>query len=333
MHVAAMRAAALALPAVLLLAGCLGDAWGDCGAGTPTATLATPRVEGAYMQTADWAPWETVVLVSALDATEAPRVEWSAAPGWNVTAGPLAANATHAFQLVKLVPGEGPGHVRATFEARNRDGGCATTQGGSLQWDLAESAEGRLASPGQGVHVMTAGFLEDGTLFYTNIPEVDADPRWPRVAWYEWGGDAPLPVYVYDQDRAEQPPHWKGAAGLVAQVPRGSPADAAIPVAGQAAGTADGQAGLGYFTTIPGFNAGLKQSPTTTTRVVHLAPEEGYTRPGNEAHDLYGLPLVFYIKVLAVVDAPCPATAPAWTCPGMEGAVPAGPGLPGPHHG
>jgi FKBP-type peptidyl-prolyl cis-trans isomerase 2 len=67
--------------------------------------------------------------------------------------------------------------------------------------------------------------------------------------------------------------------------------------------------GLGYYTTIPGFNDALKGLSTNTVHVVRLAPEQAYTRSGNEKHPLYGDALVFYIKVVDVVDAPCPLEA------------------------
>lgn len=175
-----------------------------------------------------------------------------------------------------------------------------------LQWGMhAGTYEGTRPAPGKGTHVLTAGFLEDGRLFYTNMAEVDASGA-PRVDWYEWSGADPLPVYVYDQDRSEQPPHWKAPSRLAPPNP-GSPA----------LQTAEGEAGVGYFTTIKGFNEALKTMSTTTQRVVRIAPADAYTLPGYEEHPLYGEALVFVIDVVDVVDAPCPATLP--DCPSVPG--------------
>jgi hypothetical protein len=144
---------------------------------------------------------------------------------------------------------------------------------------------------------MTAGFYENGTLFYTNIPEIHANPAWPRPSWYAWGGSNPLPVYVYDQDRTEKPAYWTAST---TGTPAGAPTNNATA--------------WNYFTTIAGFNEALKGLSTNTVRVARLAPEEAYTRPGSESHPLYGAPLVFYIKVLEVVDFPCPSGVPAAAC-------------------
>lgn len=175
------------------------------------------------------------------------------------------------------------------------------------QWRSdAAVLEGRRVASGGGAHVYTAGFLENGTLFYTNMESVEQNNLMPRVDWYEWSGADPLPVYVYDQDRSEQPPHWKAPSRLAPPNP-GSPA----------LQTAEGEAGVGYFTTIKGFNEALKTMSTTTQRVVRIAPADAYTLPGYEEHPLYGEALVFVIDVVDVVDAPCPATLP--DCPSVPG--------------
>jgi hypothetical protein len=142
------------------------------------------------------------------------------------------------------------------------------------------------------VHLYTAGFLEDGTLFYTNIKAIDHDD-WPRTPWYAWEGGEPLAVYVYDEDAGEEPAYWEDPQS-------GTPLHGTIP-------------GLGYSPTIAGFNDALKGLSTNTVRVVRLEPEEAYTHPGNEDHPLYGEPLVFYIKVETVVPLPCPMET-AWLC-------------------
>lgn len=289
------------------LAGCLAPL--PPGADCPEpATFVTPMVDGAYMRTAPGHPWQTVVLSSADSSQTTTHMAWSAAPGWTVQAEFLSPPGGPSFQVATVQPGDAAGNATLSFEVLARERPCPHERG-SLVWDLMAPKAGDAAAPGQGVHVMTAGFLTNGTLFYTNIPEVDGDARWPRPAWYAWDGDAPLPVYVYDQDRNEQPDEWKAPSSQVP--PTGTPLD---PDLAQGGAAADGATGLGYFTTIKGFNAGLKGLPTTTVAVVRMDPEDAYTRPGNEDHPLYGEALVFLIRVLDVVDAPCPAAAPASLC-------------------
>jgi hypothetical protein len=170
--------------------------------------------------------------------------------------------------------------------------------------------EGDLAQVGQGVRVLTAGFWENGTLFYTNMQDIH-DSDVPRAGWYEWGGADPLNVYVYDQDRTERPAEWGPPTAQLASRPSLGPPfdDAAATGIGTAAG-AEATAGVGYGTTIKGFNEALKGLSTTTSRVVWVAPEDAYTRAGNEDHVLYGDAVVFLIRVVEVVPAPCPGTLP-----------------------
>jgi hypothetical protein len=255
--------------ALSMLAGCLASDGDGC---VEPAMLHTPWVEGVYAQTDVEQPWDTVVLRVG-DGSGTPTVE----PAGQVDE---AAFGDGHFTRLRVEPTPSASQLELAYVLDDCDGRRA----GTLKWPLMDPKEGRAAMPGQGVHVMTAGFWENGTLFYTNIEELD-DSSWPRAAWYAWDGATPLPVYVYDEDRAEQPAAWKDPFG-------------ATPLAGAT--------GLGYFTTIPGFNEALKGLSTTTTRVVRLSPEEAYTRDGNEEHPLYGDALVFYIKALRVVDLPCP---------------------------
>jgi hypothetical protein len=171
--------------------------------------------------------------------------------------------------------------------------GCTVSGGLTTNWS-AFPAEGRAAQAGQGAHVLYAGFWENGTLFDTNLQDLDIGSGWPKAGWYQGGHWDPLPVYVYDQDRSEQPAHWKSPF-------TGTPA-AGSPV--------DEQAGAGYYTTIKGFNEAVKGLPVGSRQVFHLAPEDAYTLPGREDHPLYGDALVFLVEVQEVVDVPCP-TPPA----------------------
>jgi hypothetical protein len=308
-----------------LVSGCVGLQQPACGSEEDQAGLRTPWVDGGYLRTDRWGTWDTVILQTGhgerLDATAFPAgwsVEMeslsgpedpkdpgpaasstgdpalgkSAGPGsperpeedaegaWDQTGG-------DGFSVLRVTPGEGKGRLDLAYSFD----GCEGPQG-TITWDLAAPEPGDRAEPGQGAHVYTAGFLEDGTLFYTNIKAIDHDD-WPRTDWYAWEGDDPLPIYVYDQDRSEEPAYWHDPQS-------GTPLAGTVP-------------GVGYYTTIPGFNEALKGLSTNTVRVVRMEPEEGYTRAGNEDHPLYGEPLVFYIKVEAVVPAPCP-TPTAWLC-------------------
>lgn len=307
--VTALTLLAAGLPGCVQVDGAAGDA---C---TLEGATATPKLHGLYMQTAPGSPWQTVVLAPS-GALAVTGVDGWATPGWNTTLTTVSLPDERRFEIVSVHAGRTDGNagVHLHLDAP----GCPGQARTGIEWDLAAPREGVLAIPGQGVHVMTAGFLTDGTLFYTNMPEVDGDPRWNRTASYAWGGDDPLPVYVYDQDRSEQPAHWKSAsANVLPNLPKtGVPQvdQNASLAAATALGAADSAAGVGYFTTITGFNAALKGLPTTSMHVAVIPPEQAYTRPGNEGHALYGQTLVFVIKVLDVVQSPCPAAVDARRC-------------------
>ena len=281
----------VALAAVAgLVSGCVGLGERSCGPDDADLgempDLRTPWVDGGYLRTDLSGTWDTVVLQTG-DA-EAP--EATAGPaGWTVEVERISDASADNFSVLRVSPGAGNGRLDLAYDHAVE---CAGGQSGTITWDLAAPQEGRAAEPGEGVHVYTAGFLENGTLFYTNIKAIDHDD-WPRTDWYAWEGGEPLPVYVYDEDRGEQPAYWKDP-------------QAGTPVAGTVPG-------VGYYTTIPGFNEALKDLSTNTVRVVRLAPEEAYTRAGNEDHPLYGQALVFYIKVDDVVPLPCPMEI-GWAC-------------------
>ncbi|HUR24435.1 MAG TPA: hypothetical protein VM327_00280 [Candidatus Thermoplasmatota archaeon] len=295
-----------------LVSGCVGLGLEEpvCGEELEHADLRTPWVDGSYLRTDPSGTWDTLMLqtghgdrlearafpddwsVEMESLSAAPRAEDPAetavASDPNGGTKALAARGGDGFSVLRVSPGSGKGRLDLAYAYDHCDG----PHTGTITWDLAKPVEGERAMPGKGVHVYTAGFLEDGTLFYTNIKAIDHDD-WPRTEWYAWEGDKPLPVYVYEQDRAEEPAVWKDPQS-------GTPADGTVP-------------GLGYYTTIPGFNDALKGLSTNTVRVVRMEPEEGYTRAGNEDHPLYGEALVFYIKVEDVVPVPCPMDA-AWLC-------------------
>jgi hypothetical protein len=195
-------------------------------------------------------------------------------PGLVVVGGSMGMRDVHAIAV----------HARPIGEA------CAPPLLATV--DLA-AHEGPLqtAEAGKGTHVLTAGFWPNGTLFYTNIAHLHQS-AWPRAGWYAWEGSDPLPVY--GSDRAEQPAWWKDPQA-------GTPAEGTVP-------------GLGYFTTIPGFNEALQGLSTGGTTVAVVPPDMAYTRAGYEDHPLYGDTLVFVIRALDVVDLPCPMQVPHVVC-------------------
>ncbi|MFO1536157.1 MAG: hypothetical protein ABR586_10865 [Thermoplasmatota archaeon] len=286
-----MRRAVALFLAVLLclpLAGCL-DA-PECAV-PPQVKVLTLPVPAGYLATDPGQPWDTLALSwpAAEPATTAYRVD----AGWNVTVDRFAAPPGGAvLERLRVQPGGGAATLTRAWSLAHEEaasvGACHSGRSGQLAWDLKVPEAGPTAQPGMGVQVMAAGFWENGTLFYTNIKQVDA-AQWPRAPWYAWGGSDPLAVYVYGSDRAERDPLWS------------------LTTQGTALGPPTGNATLwSYATTIPGFNAALKGLSATTARVVRIAPEDAYTRPGNEAHPLYGAALVFYIKLVAVERLPCP---------------------------
>lgn len=250
--------------------------WGAFDGRTPTGW--TPQGDP---ETDPRQPWKTVVALRG-DPTFRLTPEWgNATLDWS-------GNGVEHLAIVSLEAPVEPVGLTVTAE------GVDCVRFAAADWEpFAPAREGALAEVGKGALVYTAGFFENGTLFYTNMPEIhdgpeDGDQVWPRIDWYSWGGDAPLQVYVYDQDRSEIPPHWGDAGELPVDDPAG-----ASPTR--------------YFTTIRGFNEALKGLSTSTLTAVRIAPEDAYTRPGNEQHPLYGEPLVFLIRVAAVAEQPCPA--------------------------
>ncbi|MEA3190708.1 MAG: hypothetical protein QOD77_1290 [Thermoplasmata archaeon] len=306
-----MRALCL-LAVALLAAGCSAPADlpqepapdADCAA--PVHALPLPA---SFLESTVAGPWDTLLFAPDGFGADLPRagagngtaVGVTEIPGGhlaNLTVPGVFAQGTAWFGW-----GSGPGRM------------CADPNepAHALEWALQRGpAFPPTAAPGKGVHVLTAGFFDNGTLFYTNIPDIDASLLFPKPSWYVWEGDAPLPVYVYDQEASEQPAYWKAPSR---NLPGGTPAEPAFGAARGVLAGPEAEAGLGYFATIRGFNEALKDLPMSTTRVVRMAPEDAYTRPGNEASPLYGQSLTFLIKAVAVVDAPCPPDVMAqWEC-------------------
>jgi hypothetical protein len=280
----------------LPLAGCLQAP--DCPVPDQVRVLTLP-VPAGYLATDPGQAWDTLAL--AWPSAKGPAaLSYGIDAGWNVSVERYpGAGAT--LERLRVLPGAGDATLTRSWtlahDEQARNGACHSGRSGALAWDLQAPAPGMVAQAGMGVRVMAAGFWENGTLFYTNIKQVDAAP-WPRASWYAWGGGDPLAVYVYGGERSERGAVWSASTR------------------GTAVGPATGNATLwDYGTTIPGFNAALKGLSLNTARVVRVAPEDAYTWSGNEDHPLYGSALVFYIKLVAVEQVPCP-DAPV-LCGGM----------------
>ncbi|MEA3203629.1 MAG: hypothetical protein QOI63_1308 [Thermoplasmata archaeon] len=307
-----MRALAGAALLLLLASGCLGFERVVCPAQVGGTFLIPPDVPA----TAD--PRVAVdlpVLVTRLNVSLAPQVSAQAQRQVGAASVPVERtefNATGAQRLerLRLQPRDlaAPGGLVVRMDVADTllppkcgaAGGLGFTAGATLQ-------EGRLLAPGHGAHVWYAGFWENGTLFETNIQGFDHS-GWPRAGWYQSVPYDPLPVYVYDQSRSEQPASWKSAGQTVHGQAAGTPVDGPAQTA---TGPADATLGLGYYSTIKGFNDGLKGLSTYGARVLHMEAKDAY--PAGAANNpLAGANLVFYVRLADVVDQPCPTlTLPA----------------------
>lgn len=248
-------------------------------------------------------PWQTVIAVAPGNAT-AP-LYWDPAFADNITTA--WADESRRLQVVTVTLADaGDDYALSLFIRADAPAGCEDPIVASV-YSYGHAQDVETASPGTGVHVWYAGFWTNGTLFDTNLETVH-DSDWPRAAWYDAAVGAPLPVYVYDQARTERPAYWGPLrdAPPVTDTPVDDTWDANVA-------DIDSTFGLGYYTTIEGFNEALKGLSTGTTKVVVIPPEKAYTRPGNEAHVLYGDAIVFWIWAEEVVTLPCnsPGTTPA----------------------
>lgn len=136
-------------------------------------------------------------------------------------------------------------------------------------FETQDGGNGRI-EPGTHVQTVTVGVWTNGTSFYTNSAELHGAEGFPRGYPVTDFDATPLPVYVYDQDRTEQPP---------------------------------GSQDTCHFTTITGYNTLLKEQGAGTSGVRFLSPEEGYTVAGAEDHFLYGESLIFMNAIVAIDGA------------------------------
>lgn len=291
-----MRAAAFLLPTVLLL-GCLS---GEPAPGVEDAACAPlalsvlhaasdaagalPRVSGEPMQLLYWLRDPANLSTSARV-----RVEPASGGGMAPSEGPEESGAEGvAHALSAEGPAFGAYRVEAAPEASTlgvvaERTGAEACVAASVPLSLGAPAEadatGRI---GVGVLVRTAGFWVNGTTFYTNDARVHEDPAIPKGYLGSYTDDTPLPVYVYADGERTMPKRYYDA---------------------------------GYYTTIAGFNKALREIAVGAPVAAYLTPEEGYTRLGNDAHPLYGDPLVFWITAAEVVDLPCTLPQPACDVP------------------
>ncbi len=221
-------------------------------------------------------PWQTLALPH--DGVTSIALE-----GGHI--GPVAPNAT----LLRVEAAPETTKLNLTWAKEIVAPDCHARVSGSVTWSLGDPAPGTVAMPGKGVRVWYAGFWENGTLFDTNIAAIDKSD-WPRAGWYGTELYEPLAVYVYNTDRGERAPIWApGTSSLPSTVPR--PAGNVDPL-------------WTYYTTIKGFNEGLKGLSTSTTRVVWMSAADAY---GGRTDVPAGLdaPLVFVMKIALVEDQPC----------------------------
>lgn len=287
------------------LAGCIGGPLGlgsedgpsvDCDGLPGDGVRAAPVPVDADRSADPGQPWDALLVGNA--SRDLAVGDVTAPQGWSATTSALGNKSDPVHQAngslvsrVRLEP-EGapePGRLSVGVSPTEQPSDCRV---GPLVRNHSLAVEdGEDASAGQGVHVHTAGFWPNGTLFYTNIDRIHGSD-WRRAGWYAWGGGDALDVYVYEDEPSDRPAYWDVSPEL--------------PVAGETTLWS-------YGPTIPGFNEALKGLSTTAHRVVKIPADQAYTRDGYEDHPLYGDDLIFSIRIADVVDRPC-RTAVADTC-------------------
>lgn len=130
--------------------------------------------------------------------------------------------------------------------------------------------------PGMGAQVYYVLWLDNGTLYATNLKAAwdrDGVPQQPQNGTPSW---KPLKVYVGGK-RGEAPPEPYNSEGCDA-----------------------GEEPPCYHPVIPGFDARLRGMVEGETLAVRVPKEQAYTVPGNETHPLYGQNLNFLVRVAGV---------------------------------
>lgn len=263
-----LRLLALALAFAFVGAGCLG------------ATDSSVRLE-PYAAIVRAEPGRPTEVAAFVNNTGAFRVDLDLAvrglpEGWTFTVWPngslVVDGRASAFAIWSLEPPAGARHGPVALTLVAGDGTA------DVVVDVRDLGREH-ARAGVGVAVRTAGFYQNGTVFYSNMKEVRDNAGIP---WHQLGPDAksdaamePLKVYVGGKRRTPPPEPYNST---------------------------------GYSPVIEGFderlrtgNGGMRAGETL---VVRIPREKAYTLPGNEAHVLYGFDLAFVIEVVSVDELP-----------------------------
>lgn len=131
---------------------------------------------------------------------------------------------------------------------------------------------------GMGARVYYVLWLDNATLFATNLKaaaDQDGIPEAPSNETPSW---TPLKVYV-GGERGKAPPEPYNSTDCDADEPPPC-----------------------YHPVIPGFDARLRGMVEGETLAVRVPKEQAYTVPGNETHPLYGQNLNFLVRVERVVQ-------------------------------
>ncbi len=280
--------AVLALLFAATLSGCVDDA--PAGADLeslevyrfvyPGAELAVPGAEHGWLFRLHNPANESVTFFVGAYGVEMAKLGPAGAVGWGTEATPPATGASVELNgllwggKVTVAAGASVAYMASIQKYAGGPAGLMFVDTRGATRDVPVSVEmgmaGAAVQPGDHVQTVTVGVWTNGTSFYTNSRSLLDDSRFPA------GGNIdlaearqqtdPLPVYVYGEDRTEQPAGSKDTC---------------------------------HFTTITGYNALLKTQVDQSTGVRWMTPEDAYTRAGAEEHLLYGDALVFLNTVVA----------------------------------
>ncbi|HWH08876.1 MAG TPA: FKBP-type peptidyl-prolyl cis-trans isomerase [Candidatus Thermoplasmatota archaeon] len=261
-----MRATWPLAAVLLLLAGCLG---------APSSPV---RVV-PYVELNDAEPGRATEFALFLRSTSAFKETFPVASverdGWNVTpeAGEVTipGGATTSL-VVRVTPGQDVPH--GVHEVTVKVGETAAR----LLVNVRALGDVTLA-PGMGASVYYVLWLDNGTLFATNLKAAADRADVARMPQDEPPTEAawrPLKVYVGGQ-RGQPPPEPYNSEGCD-----------------------EGEAPPCFHPVIPGFDQRLRGMVAGETLAVRVPKEQAYTVPGNETHPLYGHNLNFLVRVVDV---------------------------------
>lgn len=235
-------------------------------AGTIALALVVPRGE------LDLEPWTPAIAAApggevgfglhVRGGDDAPTAYLEEAPaGWDVTVRTVDRGGTGIVLVSVDVPrGAAPGAHTIRLAAEQ---GLATAKA-TVRVNVAP-LEGPTTAAGRGLLLQASGAWDNGTLFWTNDPAVQASVV-PRSGSAE---ARPFPLKV-----------WLGSG----------PGAVPEPYASQ-----------GYLRVIPGLEAQLVGMHTGESRMVRVPATLAYTRPERAGHFLYGEDISFLVTVPEVV--------------------------------